>query len=171
MLRLLNYCGRDAADAGDDSAAAGAAIVVVARSLYTYRLIIQCSICSYLCHYCHFLRNWFLPKQFPDKKVTKPRGLPPQPGEPQGHPGLRNPAPPWRPPPPTLRRMATEECQLKLDGNCHAPRKFKNYCGNCFKKAPAIFSSDKIGTIQRRLAALYSSDTIETIQRRLAAPY
>ena len=90
MLRMLNYCGRDAADAGDDSAAAGAAIVVVARSLYTYRLIIQCSICSYLCHYCHFLRNWFLPKQFPDKKVTKTRGRPPQPGEPQGHPGLRN---------------------------------------------------------------------------------
>ena len=100
-------------------------------------------------------------------------------------PSLGNPIPGFvtrRPPPPTLAppttnlaaylpSMATEECQLKLDGNCHAPQKFKNYCGNCFKKAPAIFSSDKIGTIQRRLAALYSSDTIETIQRRLATPY
>ena len=59
MLRLLNYCGRDAADAGDDAAAA-AAIVVVARSLYTYRLILR-----------HFLRSWFLQKQFPPKKSNR----------------------------------------------------------------------------------------------------
>ena len=114
-----------------------------------------------------FSRSSFLTRK---SRGCQPRGLPPQPGEP--HPGLRNPAPPTtNPGAPKVHNMATEECLLKLDGNCHAPRKYKNFCGSCFKKAPAIFSSDKIGTIQRRLAALYSSDTIETIQRRLATPY
>ena len=107
-----------------------------------------------------FFETGFSRSSFLTRKSRKPAADLPSLGNPRGILGFI-----------TLRRMATEECQLKLDGNCHAPRKFKNYCGNCFKKAPAIFSSDKIGTIQRRLAALYSSDTIETIQRRLATPY
>ena len=82
-----------------------------------------------------FSRSSFLTRK---SRGWQPRGLPPQPGEP--HPGLRNPAPPTtNPGAPQVHNMATEECLLKIDGNCHAPKKFKNFCSSCYKKAPAIF--------------------------------